>query len=548
MWGGFVACLGPGQTAARVESAASHLKWHRGEVACHRHGALHVACLASELHGPNVEVGAGRLLLCHGASARPLEALKRSDRFAALESDGASLRAIRDPMGEVPLFYRRAGDELWLATEIHPLLAIAESEPDLEWLAAFAAMVEDPAGTGWSGVRRAMPGEILNVDPGLRITSERYFPPRVGVGRRGVSAVAARGFRELFLNAVAKRSSARCGVLLSGGLDSSAVAVAAARTVRPALLTISHPRVAEIDEIKYAQAIADTLGVRLATLEVEPDAWDPADDIRIFGLPPQGVPTGIYVHGLGALAAAGCDLALDGQDGDGALGNPYAWCANTLLDARVDRLAHAAGEHGLVFVLRQLGRDFVPPSVWNRMGRWPPPPDHRASFLPYFRGATRSRLAEESRWRPPRSGWEHAQLQALLPPATQLFEEIELYGARSGIDIQHPFADRELVSFLIALPHVMKASSHRLKPLLRGAFADLLPQVVVDRDDKTDFAALIDARVDFHECFRTVRDSGVRLPDLDYDRLFRDAARPVNDRLFWMRLARAHVFASGTWS
>ena len=142
-------------------------------------------------HGPTVEIRAGRLLLCHGAAPEPLELLERRDRFVGIESDGRDLRAIRDRMGEVPLFYRRIGDEFWLATEIHPLLEIAPAEPDLDWLAAFCAMVEYPDTTGWMGIKRVLPGEIMEVDAELRVTSRRYFAPSVGTAPR--SPIPCRG-------------------------------------------------------------------------------------------------------------------------------------------------------------------------------------------------------------------------------------------------------------------------------------------------------------------------------------------------------------------
>jgi hypothetical protein len=128
---------------------------------------------------------------------------------------------------------------------------------------------------------------------------------------------------------------------------------------------------------------------------------------------------------------------------------------------------------------------------------------------------------------------------------TQHFEEFELLAARARVDIQHPFADRDLIDFLVALPHRVKASTVRSKPLLREALSDLLPPTVARRGDKTYFTAVVDARVDYEACYRWVRDSGVRLPGLDYGRLFRDAARPVNDRIFWTRLASAHIFLAG---
>src|SRR4051812_39370457 len=130
MHGGFVACLAsPVPSAARLESVAAHLRWHGGEPSVHRHGGLQIACLADDEHGPMIEISGSRLLLCHGGPPEPLELLERRARFVGIESDGIPLRAIRDPLGEVPLFYRRVGDEFWLATEIHALLAVAPAEP-----------------------------------------------------------------------------------------------------------------------------------------------------------------------------------------------------------------------------------------------------------------------------------------------------------------------------------------------------------------------------------------------------------------------------------
>jgi hypothetical protein len=195
-------------------------------------------------------------------------------------------------------------------------------------------------------------------------------------------------------------------------------------------------------------------------------------------------------------------------------------------------------------MIEETANDLFPPSVMSRLLRRPESPGGQKAFLPYFRGATAARLVEETRWRPAKRGWAQAQLRALLPPWTQHFEETELQAARSGVDIRHPFADRELIEFLIALPHAVKAPTTRGKGLLRDALADLLPPRVAQRTDKTHFIPVIDARVDFERCYLQVRDSGVRLPDIDYGRLFRDAAKPINDRILWTRLASAHLFAA----
>ena len=89
----------------------------------------------------------------------------------------------------------------------------------------------------------------------------------------------------------------------------------------------------------------------------------------MFGVPPLALPTGMYAQGLDALAASGCDVVLDGHDCDGTLGNSYAWSANTLLDGRPDRLVARRVTYGPSLILRELGKDFVPPSAWSRLGR-----------------------------------------------------------------------------------------------------------------------------------------------------------------------------------
>src|SRR5262247_1855767 len=113
MRGGFVACLGLGAEPAFVERAAERLRWHGGQPASCRAGALLIASRADADQGPFVETHAGTTRLVHGASVAPLAELRRrSTRFAAIEWDGAVLRAGRDALGQVPLFYRRLPDAL----------------------------------------------------------------------------------------------------------------------------------------------------------------------------------------------------------------------------------------------------------------------------------------------------------------------------------------------------------------------------------------------------------------------------------------------------
>ena len=66
-----------------------------------------------------------------------------------------------------------------------------------------------------------------------------------------------------------------------------------------------------------------------------------------------------------------------------------------------------------------------------------------------------------------------------------------------------PFADRDLIDFVIALPHAVKASATAHQAAASRRARGPAPAIVAEREDKTDFTAVIDARVDFDACYRS---------------------------------------------
>ena len=171
------------------------------------------------------------------------------------------------------------------------------------------------------------------------------------------------------------------------------------------------------------------------------------------------------------------------------------------------------------------------------------------SVARYFSDALQTRMAEADieRWTWPSRRWRVRQLQPLLPRATISFEQKELEAARYGIDMRHPFADRDLVEFLISLPSVLKSDPMRPKAVLVDSLSDLLPGVVQQRR-KSDYMAVVRRRVDPATCIEGIRTSGIRLPHIEYGRLFDDArmdARKI-PLFFLVNLARVHAFARQT--
>jgi asparagine synthase (glutamine-hydrolysing) len=546
MRGGFVACLG-GEPHL-VERAAERLRWHRGAPATHRAGRLTIACLSDPQQGPFVETRGGAARLVHGASPAPLAELRRTaTRYAALEWDGTTLKAGRDALGLAPLFYRRLPNALWLATEVGPLAALETPRADLEALSAQAGFVPFAGRTGWCDIYRVGPGEELAVAArDLRVeTSGRWDPADVFGRFRGSHGEALAEFRDRLACATADCFEPGTGILLSGGLDSGAVAVTAAAQGlgQPHLVHVHFPIAPQTDERRFAAAVAERIAAPLHLVVGCVSAWDVDAELDLLSIPYNRFPYGIEDAALTHLAAAGVGVALDGHDGDGVLGPPGVEWGELLVKRDFTRFATLGRAYGARRALRGCASAFIPAEM--RPPRW-----RRATYMqgvaPYFTGALRDQILHDDifRWRWPSKAWLARQMRPLSPRATVQLECKELEAARHGIDLRHPFADRALVEFMISLPCAIKSDPGRTKAFLRDALADGIP-ALLDQRPKSDYRAIVRQRVDTLHCVERIRVSGVRLPGIDYARLFADAERrPELFPLFLVvNLTRVHAFA-----
>jgi asparagine synthetase B (glutamine-hydrolysing) len=549
MRGGFVACVGgdPGDLDRVVEC----LRWHRGKAVRDRRDGLEIAAFTDGADGPAIETRAGRTYVVHGAEPEPLAELRRrGGRFAAIEWDGRVLRAIRDPFSLAPLFYRVVEGRVFLATEVRPLVALGKPAPDLEALTCRTSFVPMDDRTGWQSIFRVIPGSTLTVGPDLEASSTLDWAPAARLGRyRGDRADALAEFRERFRTAVARCYEPGSGILLSGGLDSAAVALVAGASGgrRPHLAHVHFPDLPGTHEQHYARAVADAVGAGLDLVPGDVSPWDVDRELDGWGgIPYNWVPYGMEEPALAHLAAQGVRVALDGHDGDGVLGPTGSAWGDAILGGHLGHVGRLLRRHGPLRFARGAAVDLLPPYAWLRRltGR-----GRRVTYMqevaPYFSQPHQARMvgADIERWMWPSRRWPMRQLQPLLPRATISFEQKEIEAARYDIDLRHPFADRDLVDFLISLPSTLKADPGRTKALLVDSLGDLLPEALHVRP-KSDYMAVVRRRVDPAACIQTIRDSGVRLPDIEYRRLFDDAQADSRriPLFFLVNLTRVHAF------
>ncbi len=303
----------------------------------------------------------------HGNISRSLEELqRRGTRFAAVESDGARLRAARDPMGLAPLFYRVVGQSLWLATEVSPLVALRRPSPDLAALSAQAALVPDDTQTGFEGIQRLLPGHSLHATRDLRLTQRRYWSPGTFFGSfKGNRKEAEDELWARLLDGVDRSLEGPTGILVSGGIDSAAVTAAAALLGRPlSLVHVAFPEFADAAEEPYARAVADSAHAELEVV-AGTRAWHPEDDLEVSVIPYLTPPDYTANTGLAHLAERGLPVALDGNDGDGVLGYRGREWGELVATGRMGRLRELAAMYGAPAL--RAGREGSPPA-----GRSPP--------------------------------------------------------------------------------------------------------------------------------------------------------------------------------
>ncbi len=158
---------------------------------------------------------------------------------AFYDAPGRRLVLFRDRFGIKPLYYRAIDGEFAFASEIRPLLSLGPAPVREELFPTLLTYRYLPGEeTIFAGIRRLPPGSFLVCDletGAFRVENywQNLFPPLIGP-ERGISLDEAREeFLELFSDAVRLRlrSDVEVGSFLSGGIDSAAVAAAAALRV-----------------------------------------------------------------------------------------------------------------------------------------------------------------------------------------------------------------------------------------------------------------------------------------------------------------------------
>ncbi len=441
----------------------------------------------------------------------------------------------RDAIGIRPLYYHRVRNTFLFASEIKAILAHPDvsPRPNDDMLAEFLITnVHDQNMTFFEDVF-SLPPAYMAVLTVQGFTKRRYWDfdsaGRIRLGSFDEYAVA---FRHLFEQAVRRRlrSAHPVAVSVSGGLDSSSILCVAETLARreigiPSIRGVSYTSKerSPSDERAFLIEIEKKYGSSIYQIPLaSTGSMEGSEQVVSHVETPMLIEQWSDLHTfLRTIQRRGARVVLTGHWGDQVifpqqylvdLFRRLAWREVrthlheysrwlTDLDPRYFR------RRFLMDLIKQhVPRRFHPFLRWLRVKRDPP-----------WCSKALHRRACQCAWKRGGNGWtpSSAHARSLYETArsthhVHCMEWENKVASMHGMEMAFPFLDRDLLSFLMAIPGEVLTPNGIPKGLLRAAMAGVLPEAILLRRGKADFTHLVNEAVehDFPWIVRTVESEG----------------------------------------
>jgi asparagine synthase (glutamine-hydrolysing) len=417
--------------------------------------------------------------------------------FAVALWDATRRRLVlaRDRYGIKPLYYRSHGGDLEFASELR---ALPRGEIDLDALEAFLAFNSIPAPlTIFREARKLPPGHLL-VWEGGEARLERYARPApapIEELREDDEAELIEELRARLRDSVRAHlvSDVPVGVLLSGGIDSSALAALAAQETPEPVRTFSIGfEERSFDELTDARLVAERYGTRHRELVLRPDAALLLPALAEAFDEPFADSSALPTYLVSRLASEDVKVALSGEGGDELFGGYYTYVAD-LLALRAGGLARLARP-----LVERLPTSTARASFDYKAKRFVrgahlPPLERHHAWKEIFSADARVELTGRSNGFDPvdlyrqRFGeTEGAELLARLQDVDlglylvdDLLVKTDRASMAHSLEARVPYLDPVVTNLALALPTRQRVRGLRKKVLLRKAVAPLVPERIV---------------------------------------------------------------------
>jgi len=418
------------------------------------------------------ETASDARLILHAYAAWGAECVHRlrgDFAFAVWDEKNATLLCARDHFGIKPFYYAMYEDLFLFSNTLEALLAHPRTSGELNESAVGDFLLFglncDNATTTFRDVQRLPPGHALVVSR-KEMQLRRYWDvPSDGSIRYARAGEYVEHFRSVFDAAVDERLDAEhIGILLSGGLDSGAVAATgkqvcaeARRGTKIRAYTIGQEQGSDRGDRASAEQLAGALGIPWQFIAVDgvrpfagfdgdaPLSPEPVDDPLFASLPAS----------FGQISRD-CRVLLSGEGSDNLM-HFEMWPYVADLRKREGYRRMATDVAGYVW-----RRPFPWKGIRSRaMGLFARAGVSSKAFPKWIAADFAERCDLPARWKagqplptPPNRHPIHpiAQASLYLPQWTRFFELENCGVTRCAVEVRYPFMDLRVVEYLLAIP------------------------------------------------------------------------------------------------
>jgi len=407
--------------------------------------------------------------------------------FAIWDGRHDRLVMIRDRMGVKPFYYWPTSDGVLFGSEPKAVLAnpLARPRVTLDGLRELFTVVKTPGHAVWDGMHEVEPGTVVTVDRGgLRRHVYWRLETRPNTDDRDTSIATVRSLLDDIVRRQLVSDVPRC-VLLSGGLDSSAVTALAARQLAEsgekvrtfAVDFVGRTENFVADELRttpdtpFVHDVAQQAGTLHRDIVLDPDTLaDP--EVRARMIRARDLPMGFgdmdaSLYLLFRAIREHSTVALSGESADEVFGG--------YLQFFDERARSADTFPWLVRMAEHFGEDSD--VLRDDLGR-------ALDLEGYVRHSYEAAVAGIERLTG-ESDFEYRMRKICHLHLTRfvrvLLDRKDRASMAVGLEVRVPFCDHRLVEYVYNAPWALKSFDGREKSLLREATADVLPRSVYDR-------------------------------------------------------------------
>ena len=430
--------------------------------------------------------------------------------FAIWDSNRRRLFVARDRVGIKPLYYFQSDSSLWFASELKSIISDPDVPRNLDPSAIrrFLAFNYVPGEqTLFKGLQKLLPGHYLIAENG-QLNIRRYWDLRFTEQRSKMSMEeAAEELRELLAATVKDHMIADVpvGILLSGGMDSSAVLSFAVQNTEKRIktFTVGFDGNQVVDERPFARMAANRFGTEhFETSITAEDFWNFLPAYVRHMEEPICEPPAIALHYVSKLAKNHVKVLLSGEGGDeafagypnypnmlwlervrsilGPLARPAGSVAsligNLLGEERLKRYGAALGQP---LASHYFSRTAGPTSFFNRNADKILDEDFKIRTASVSSSIFIGKLLEQVRGESLLNQMLYVDTKTWLPD--DLLVKADKITMGNSLELRVPLLDHHVLEFGASLPTQFKVKQRETKRVLKAAFSKVIPEEILKR-------------------------------------------------------------------